>query len=60
VTEVNGQEIKNNLKVTYGLLPPEFRESKTYKRNSKITTKKTMQGDPPTMGSVTAHSLAQD
>jgi hypothetical protein len=26
----------------------------------KIATGKTMLGDPPTMGSITAHSLAQD
>jgi hypothetical protein len=41
-------------------MPPEFRESKMYKQDSKIAIGKTMPGDPPTMGSVTAHSLAQD
>jgi hypothetical protein len=41
-------------------VPPEFRESRTYKQDSKIAIGKTMPGDPSTMGSVTAQSLAQD
>jgi hypothetical protein len=39
---------------------PEFRESKMYQQDSKITIGKIMPGDLPTMGLVTAHSLAQD
>jgi hypothetical protein len=53
------RKIKNNLKATHGLLPPEFRESKMCKQDSKTTIGKTMPGDPPTMGSITAHSFAQ-
>jgi hypothetical protein len=44
--------------VTHSLLPPEFGESRTYKQDSKIAIGKSMLGDPPKMGSVTAHSLA--
>jgi hypothetical protein len=44
----------------YSLLPPEFRKNKKYKQDSKITIGKTMSGDPSIMGSITAHSLAQD
>jgi transposase InsO family protein len=40
--------------------PPELRESRTYEQDSKIATGKTMLGDPHTMGSVAAQSLAQD
>jgi hypothetical protein len=52
--------IKNNFKATHSLPLPEFKKNKTYKQDSKTTIKKTMPGDPPTMRSVTAHSLAQD
>jgi hypothetical protein len=33
---------------------------KCINRTLKVTIKKTMPGDPPTMGPVTAQSLAQD
>jgi hypothetical protein len=48
------------LKAIHRLLPPEFRESRMYEQDSKIAIGKTILGDPPTMGSVTAHGLAQD
>jgi hypothetical protein len=57
------QLVAKGLEITWKLhwLPsPEFRESRTYEQDSKIAIGKTMPGDPPTMGSVTAHSLAQD
>jgi hypothetical protein len=53
-------KIKNNLKATHGLPPPEFRESKLYKQDSKTTIGKAMPGDQSTMGSITAHNLGQD
>jgi hypothetical protein len=48
------------LEAAHDLLLPEFRERRRYKQDSKIALGKTMPGDPPTMGSITAHSLAQD
>jgi hypothetical protein len=58
------QLVAKGLRITWklhtALLPPELRESRTYEQNSKIAIGKTMPGDPPTMGSITAHSLAQD
>jgi hypothetical protein len=39
--------------------PPKLMENKTYKQDSKITIRETMPGNPPTMGLITAHSLAQ-
>jgi hypothetical protein len=48
------------MKAAHNLLPPEFRESRTYKQDSKIAIGITMPGDPPTRGSVTAYNLAQD
>jgi hypothetical protein len=35
--------MKNNLKVTHGLLPPEFRKTETYKQDSKTTITKLCQ-----------------
>jgi hypothetical protein len=52
--------IKSNLNATHGIEPPEFKKKikcKMYKQDSKITIRKTMPGNPPTMGSVIAHSL---
>jgi hypothetical protein len=57
---VDGQGIRNNLEAAHGRSPPEFRESRMYEQDSKIPIGKTMPGDPPTVGSVTAHSLAQE
>jgi hypothetical protein len=55
---VGGQGLKNNLEAAHGQPPPEFRESRTYEQDFKITIGKTMPGDSPIMGSATAHSLA--
>jgi hypothetical protein len=57
---VNGSEIKNNLKATQAYHPQSSGKTKCTNRTLKITIKKTMPGDPPTMGSIDAHSLAQD
>jgi hypothetical protein len=48
------------LEATHSFLAPKFRESGIYKQDFKIAIGKTMPGDPPTMESVTAHSLGQD
>jgi hypothetical protein len=40
--------------------PPEFRESRMDEQDSKIAIGKTMPGNPPTIGSITAHRLVQD
>jgi hypothetical protein len=47
------------MEAAYGLLSPEFRESRIYEKDSKIAIGETMPGDPPTMGSITAHNLVQ-
>jgi hypothetical protein len=48
------------LEAAHGLLPPEFRESRTYEQDSEIAIGKSMPRDPHTMGLITAHRLAQD
>jgi hypothetical protein len=49
--------IRNNLEAVHDLPSLEFRKSRTYEQDSKIAIGKTMPGDPPTMGSITAHAL---